>query len=179
MRARNAGHQFLPFWTSLFGSCKTKFEGRVAVSGCRRSMLLFGFRIVWFRRWRRELFSWLSRCWRGHAKQGKVKDLGSGLRLARSSEAVTEGSIFVSSVSWSISSVVFSSVAVVGIVGLGMASPPEASRRWVTVGLAVLFIAISNNVLGGIAPVTRKRLSSVFKIKFRLLESLFCGVNPC
>ena len=55
-----------------------------------------------------------------------MKDLGSGLRLERSSEAVTEGSIFVSSVSWSISSVVFSSVAVVGIGGLGMAPPPEA-----------------------------------------------------
>ena len=59
-----------------------------------------------------------------------MKDLGSGLRLERSSETVTEGSIFVSSVSWSISSVVFSSVVVVGIGGLGMASPPpEASSR--------------------------------------------------
>ena len=57
-----------------------------------------------------------------------MKDLGSGLRLERSSEAVTEGSIFVSSVSWSISSVVFSSVAVVGIGGLGMAPPPPLRK---------------------------------------------------
>ena len=59
-----------------------------------------------------------------------MKGLRSGLRLARSSEAVTEVSIFVSSVSWSISSVVFSSVAVVGIGVRGMAPPPpEASRH--------------------------------------------------
>ena len=91
-----------------------------------------------------------------------MKDLGSGLRLARSSDAVTEGSIFVSSVSWSISSVVFSSVAVVGIGGLGMASPPpprsfNALSNCRSCGS--LFITVSNNVLGGIAPVTPGRLS--------------------
>lgn len=53
-----------------------------------------------------------------------MKGLGSGLKLACSSEAVTEGSRFFSSVLWSISLVVFSSVAVVGIGGLGMAPPP-------------------------------------------------------
>lgn len=107
-----------------------------------------------------------------------MKDLGSGLRLERSSEAVTEGSIFVSSVSWSISSVVFSSVAVVGIGGLGMAPPPppgsfKALSNCRSFGS--LFIAISNNVLGGIAPVTRKRLSSVFKINFDSLSHYSAG----
>lgn len=101
-----------------------------------------------------------------------MKDLGSGVRLARSSDAVTEGSIFVSSVSWSISSVVFSSVAVVGIGGLGMASPPPGSFKALSNcrSCGSLFITISNNVLGGIAPVTRKRLSSVFKINFDSLS---------
>ena len=105
-----------------------------------------------------------------------MKDLGSGLRLARSSDAVTEGSIFVSSVSWSISSVVFSSVAVVGIGGLGMASPPGSFKAFSNCrSCGSLFITISNNVLGGIAPVTRKRLSSVFKINFDSLSHYSAG----
>lgn len=109
-----------------------------------------------------------------------MKDLGSGLRLARSSEAVTEGSIFVSSVSWSISSVVFSSVAVVGIGGLGMASPPGSFKALSNCNCncrscTTLFIPISKNVLGGIAPVTRKRLSSVFKINFDSLSHYSAG----
>ena len=105
-----------------------------------------------------------------------MKDLGSGLRLARSSEAVTEGSIFVSSVSWSISSVVFSSVAMVGIGGLGMAPPPGSFKALSNCrSCGSLFIAISNNVLGGIAPVTRKRLSSVFKINFDSLSHYSAG----
>ena len=105
-----------------------------------------------------------------------MKDLGSGLRLERSSEAVTEGSIFVSSVSWSISSVVFSSVAVVGIGGLGMAPPPGSFKALSNCrSFGSLFIAISNNVLGGIAPVTRKRLSSVFKINFDSLSHYSAG----
>ena len=104
-----------------------------------------------------------------------MKDLGSGLRLARSSDAVTEGSIFVSSVSWSISLVVFSSVAVVGIGGLGMASPPGSFKALSNCrSCGSLFITISN-VLGGIAPVTRKRLSSVFKINSDSLSHYSAG----
>ena len=105
-----------------------------------------------------------------------MKDLGSGLRLARSSEAVTEGSISVSSVSWSILSVVFSSVAVVGIGGLGMVPPPGSFKALSNCrSCTTLFIPISKNVLGGIAPVTRKRLSSVFKINFDSLSHYSAG----
>ena len=106
-----------------------------------------------------------------------MKGLGSGLRLARSSEAVTESSIFVSSVSWSISLVVFSSVAVVGIGGLGMAPPRPGSFKALSNcrSCTMLFIAILNNVLGGIAPITRKRLSSVCKINFDSLSHYSAG----
>lgn len=105
-----------------------------------------------------------------------MKDLGSGLRLARSSDAVTEGSIFVSSVSWSISSVVFCSVAVVGIGFSGWLPLPGSFKALSNCrSCGSLFITISNNVLGGIAPVTRKQLSSVFKINFDSLSHYSAG----
>lgn len=75
------------------------------------------------------------------------------------------------------SSVIVSSVAVEGIGGPGMASPPPGCCEALIHGGfdAVLFVAISHNVLGRVTPIARNRLSCVFKIYFDSLSDDSAG----